>query len=77
VRWRDGSFDTLASNQFATSDLQALLEDDEGSLWVGSHSVGLLRLRDGKFASAGEFEGLRGNLTWTMTPRQGGGLWVG
>ena len=77
VRWRNGNFDTLATNLFATSDLQSVVEDEEGSLWIGSHSVGLLRLRDGKFASAGESEGLRGNLTWTMTPRQAGGLWVG
>jgi len=77
VRWRNGKFDRLTSNQFATSDLQSVLEDEEGSLWVGSHSVGLLRLRDGKFASAGESEGLRGNLTWTMVPRQAGGLWIG
>jgi signal transduction histidine kinase/ligand-binding sensor domain-containing protein/CheY-like chemotaxis protein/HPt (histidine-containing phosphotransfer) domain-containing protein len=77
VRWRDGQFSTLAGNLFATSDLRSLLEDNEGSLWVGTYGVGLLRLRDPKFASAGEPEGLQGNLTWTVTPRSGGGVWVG
>src|SRR5277367_6836989 len=55
----------------------AIREDDEGSLWIGSHGSGLLRLRDGKFASAGEPEGLQGNLTWTIAERSRGGLWVG
>ncbi len=77
VRWHDGKFTALASNQFANSDVRALLEDDEGSLWVGSYGVGLLRLHDAKFASAGEPEGLQGNLTWSITPRKSGGVWVG
>jgi len=77
VRWRNGEFSTLNSTLFATSDLRSLLEDDEGSLWVGTYGVGLVRLRDPKFASAGEPEGLQGNLTWTITPRSGGGVWVG
>jgi signal transduction histidine kinase/ligand-binding sensor domain-containing protein/DNA-binding response OmpR family regulator len=77
VRWRNGEFSSLASNLFATSDLRSLLEDNEGSLWVGTYGVGLLRLRDAKFVSAGEPEGLQGNLTWTVTPRSGGGVWVG
>ena len=44
---------------------------------MGSHGAGLLRLRDGKFASAGEPEGLQGTLTWTIAARSTGGLWVG
>jgi len=77
VRWRDGEFAALSSSLFANSDVRALLEDDEGSLWVGSYGVGLLRLHDAKFASAGEPEGLQGNLTWSITPRRSGGVWVG
>ncbi len=77
VRWHDGVFSALSSNLFANSDVRALLEDAEGSLWVGSYGVGLLRLHDAKFATAGEPEGLRGNLTWSITPRKGGGVWVG
>src|SRR5258708_596112 len=53
------------------------LEDDEGSLWVGSGDEGLLRLRNGKFVSAGEPEGLQGNMSWTIIPRRSGGVWVG
>ena len=77
VRWHNGQFDSLNDNQFAASDVLSLLEDDEGSLWVGTAGVGLLRLRDGKFTTAGESEGLQGKVTWSITPRKSGGVWVG
>jgi len=77
VRWSEGKFAKLDTNLFSGGDLRAFYEDDEGSLWIGSTGVGLLRLRDGKFAPFGEPEGLQGNLTWTITPRRLGGLWVG
>jgi ligand-binding sensor domain-containing protein/signal transduction histidine kinase/CheY-like chemotaxis protein/HPt (histidine-containing phosphotransfer) domain-containing protein len=77
VRWRNGEFTPLNSGPFANSDLRSLMEDDEGSLWIGSYGVGLFRLHDGKFLTAGEPEGLQGNLTWVVTPRKAGGVWVG
>ncbi|MDP9088935.1 MAG: response regulator [Pseudomonadota bacterium] len=77
LRWRDGQLAALTNSELAASDLRSLLEDDEGSLWVGSYSAGLLRLRDARFVTAGVPEGLQGNLTWTVTPRRSGGIWVG
>ncbi|HTB86582.1 MAG TPA: two-component regulator propeller domain-containing protein [Steroidobacteraceae bacterium] len=77
VRWRDGELSALTGGLFAVSELLAVLEDNEGSLWVGSSAVGLLRLRDGKFITAGEPEGLQSDMIWTIAPRKGGGLWVG
>jgi signal transduction histidine kinase/ligand-binding sensor domain-containing protein/CheY-like chemotaxis protein/HPt (histidine-containing phosphotransfer) domain-containing protein len=77
IRWRDGIFTRLSTNQFAARELRSLLEDDEGSLWVGSYGEGLLRLRDAKFVSAGVPEGLQNGLTWTVTPRSNGGVWLG
>jgi signal transduction histidine kinase/ligand-binding sensor domain-containing protein/CheY-like chemotaxis protein/HPt (histidine-containing phosphotransfer) domain-containing protein len=77
VRWRNGNLDVLRTNLFESGELGALLEDDEGSLWVGSWGEGLLRLRNGKFVSAGEPEGLQKDVTWTITPRGEGGVWVG
>jgi signal transduction histidine kinase/ligand-binding sensor domain-containing protein/CheY-like chemotaxis protein/HPt (histidine-containing phosphotransfer) domain-containing protein len=77
VRWRNGEFTPLSSGPFANTDLRSLMEDDEGSLWIGSYGVGLFRLHDGKFLTAGEPEGLQGNLTWVVTPRKAGGVWVG
>ncbi len=77
LRWRDGQLAAMTNGELASSDLRSLLEDDEGSLWVGSYSAGLLRLRDARFVTAGVPEGLQGNLTWTVTPRRSGGVWVG
>jgi signal transduction histidine kinase/DNA-binding response OmpR family regulator/streptogramin lyase len=77
IRWHDGVFSRLSTNHFAARELRSLLEDDEGSLWVGSYGEGLLRLRDTKFVLAGVPEGLQNELTWTLTPRSEGGVWVG
>ncbi len=77
VRWRNGEFALLADSRVAHGDADALFEDAEGSLWVGTYGVGLVRLRDAKFVTAGEPEGLQGNLTWTIAPRNRGGVWVG
>jgi len=77
MRWHDGEFSRLASGMFATSEVRALLEDGEGSLWIGTYGHGLMRLHDGKFVTAGELEGLSGDLVWTIVPRRAGGVWVG
>ena len=77
VRWRDGELSALTGGLFGVSELQAIFEDVEGSLWVGSSAVGLLRLRDGRFITTGEPEGLKSDMIWTLAPRKGGGLWVG
>jgi ligand-binding sensor domain-containing protein/signal transduction histidine kinase/CheY-like chemotaxis protein/HPt (histidine-containing phosphotransfer) domain-containing protein len=77
ARWRNGDLSTLTGGLFAVSELPAILEDNEGSLWIGSSAVGLLRLREGKFITTGEPEGLPSDMTWTIAPRRSGGLWVG
>jgi ligand-binding sensor domain-containing protein/signal transduction histidine kinase/CheY-like chemotaxis protein len=77
VRWRNGELSALTGGLFAVSELPAIMEDNEGSVWVGSSAVGLLRLRDGKFITTGEPEGLQSDVTWTIAPRKSGGLWVG
>jgi len=77
VRLRDGVFSAPDANQDLSIDVRSLYEDDEGSLWVGTLGSGLRRLRDGKFVPLGIPEGLQGNVTWSITPRAAGGIWVG
>jgi signal transduction histidine kinase/ligand-binding sensor domain-containing protein/CheY-like chemotaxis protein/HPt (histidine-containing phosphotransfer) domain-containing protein len=77
ARWTNGELVALTGGLFGVSELLAILEDNEGSLWVGSSAVGLLRLRDGKFITSGEPEGLPNDMIWTIAPRKSGGLWVG
>ena len=76
VRLRDGLFSAPDANQDPSIDLPSLYEDDEGSLWVGTLGSGLRRFRDGKFVPIGIPEGLQGNVTWSITPRAAGGIWI-
>ena len=69
--WRlhNGRLDRLELASHAGNDTWALLEDPEGSLWIGVHGGGLLRLRDGKFIPLGADEGLPGTLAWSVHRR--------
>jgi len=55
------------------------VEDHEGSLWVGTYSGGLNRLRDGSFTVFTTQEGLNNNATVTVCEdsREPGVIWVG
>ena len=54
----------------------AVLEDDEGTLWLGSESRGLSRLRPSGFVAFGEADGLEGDRATTLFDAPGGGLLV-
>ncbi len=71
-----GVFSRFTDPRFSESDALSLLQDPEGNVWIGAGS-GLWRLREPKFLTWGESEGLSGRVVWTMTPRGRGGLWVG
>jgi diguanylate cyclase (GGDEF)-like protein len=54
----------------------SLLEDQEGSIWVGLNG-GLLRLREALFSSYTHGDGLSGDFIRTLTEDAKGALWVG
>lgn len=54
----------------------SLLEDAEGSIWVGLNG-GLLRLRETLFSSYSHARGLSGDYVRTLIEDARGGLWVG
>ena len=56
--------------------MRSLLEDADGSLWVGFYGGGLTRLRDGEFTSLSTREGLVHDLTWGIGEGADGSLWV-
>lgn len=60
----------LAGNQ-----VDALAEDREGSLWVGTRS-GLTQISDVKFPIFSEAEGLIGGSVHSVAPSIHGGLWI-
>ncbi len=76
IRESAGDFSRFTNNRFSEGDALALLQDPEGNLWVGTGN-GLWRLREPKFPTWGEPEGLPGRVAWTVAPRGPGGLWVG
>ena len=55
----------------------SLLEDREGSLWVGTHGGGLNRLRDGKLLAYSTREGLSSDAVLTVYEDRAGDVWIG
>ncbi|AKQ70420.1 hypothetical protein A176_007332 [Myxococcus hansupus] len=60
----------------AESAVLSLLEDRNGHLWVGTYS-GLMRLRDGPFATYGIPEGLADEMVSAVLEDRHGTLWLG
>jgi signal transduction histidine kinase/ligand-binding sensor domain-containing protein/CheY-like chemotaxis protein len=61
-----------------TSDISAVLQDREGSIWIGLLGSGLARwLGYNEWQSWGEAEGLSRESTWSVARDRGGRLWVG
>ncbi len=55
----------------------ALAEDLDGSLWVGTHGGGLIRLKDGEWTRYTSREGLLDDRLWELERGRDGGLWIG
>ena len=64
------------ANGLADNEVHSLLEDREGSFWIGSEG-GVSRLVRKDFWSYGEAEGLPDRQVFALAPDGGGGLWVG
>ncbi|MHB8798303.1 MAG: ligand-binding sensor domain-containing diguanylate cyclase [Thermoanaerobaculia bacterium] len=60
----------------ATDFVISLLEDREGNLWLGTRG-GLIRMREGVFATLGAEQGLVGELARTVFQDSSGRIWVG
>lgn len=61
----------------SVAQLNAIFEDREGSLWLGTHAYGVTRLWNGYTRRYSGPEGLRDPLVWSLTPDRHGGIWVG
>src|SRR6185295_18317284 len=55
----------------------SLLEDREGSLWIGTNGAGVSQLRDGAFTVYGAKEGLSRDFAYTALEDRDGSVWVG
>lgn len=56
--------------------VDSLLEDRAGSLWVGTHSAGAVRLRFDEALPLGKPEGLPDDATWNVLETRDGSLWI-
>jgi diguanylate cyclase (GGDEF)-like protein len=54
----------------------ALHEDEEGNLWLGTVSGGLVRFRDGRFVAVQEVHGLPDNTVWAILEDRLGYFWL-
>ena len=57
--------------------IQALAEDERGTLWIGTVSDGLLALDNDRLHAYTSADGLVSNSVTALLPAQGGALWVG
>jgi signal transduction histidine kinase/ligand-binding sensor domain-containing protein/CheY-like chemotaxis protein len=67
-----------AKDGLTSNDISTVMQDREGSIWIGLLGSGLARwLGYNEWESWGESEGLSRESTWSMVRDQNGRLWVG
>lgn len=78
-RLRGGSVVEMVSDEepWAFGSPQDIIEDHEGSLWLGGRLDGLARLWNSWVFRYDKPEGLHNSLVWSVAPDGDGGLWVG
>lgn len=87
-RYRDERFScyyskvsTLAKQRTLQSvslaHIQALIEDREGNIWVGTANEGLSRLKDSQFLNYGADDGLVSDESHVVMGTRDGAIWVG
>ena len=78
TRYADGAFKTLlASERFPASSVIAIIDDEEGALWLGQEAAGILRMRTAeiargladpnyqmKYSAFDKFDGSAGTSRW-------------
>jgi len=58
-------------------NLQSIREDVDGTLWIGTWSQGLQRLKDGRLTTFTTANGLYDDVAWSILEDDAGNLWMG
>jgi ligand-binding sensor domain-containing protein/signal transduction histidine kinase len=71
------TFDSVNTPAIKSNNVQPLLVDRAGALWIGTHAGGLTRYQDGRFAHFSTEDGLSDGYARSLYEDRLGGLWVG
>ena len=78
ARWRQGKVERFpVTDPLAAASILAVFEDHEGDLWVGTETDGLHILRDQRFRTLDEREGLSSSHITAVVEDSVGTLWAG
>ena len=69
-------FSARAPNQLRASEVQGLVEGDEGSLWIATHGGGISRYKDGQFTTYTRKEGLISDYPMSLCRDTEGAIWI-
>ena len=69
-------FNSRTTDQIRHNDVWTLLEDLDGSLWIGTRGGGLTRMKDGVFVNFGKEQGLSDDAIQALWQTPDGSLWI-
>jgi ligand-binding sensor domain-containing protein/signal transduction histidine kinase len=70
-------FDTGNTPEIKSNNVQALLVDRAGALWIGTHGGGVSRYQAGRFSNFSTAEGLSDSHVKSLCEDRAGNLWIG
>lgn len=71
------AFNTENTPEIKSNNVQSLLVDRYGTLWIGTHGGGLSRYKDGKFSHFSTENGLSAPFIKNLFEDSAGNLWIG
>jgi signal transduction histidine kinase/ligand-binding sensor domain-containing protein/CheY-like chemotaxis protein len=71
------TFDDHDKRQLRETEIWALVEGDDASLWIGVFGGGLSRFKDGRFTVYTTREGLINDFVTSLCRDRDGGIWIG
>ena len=70
-------FDSQNTPQIKENNIQALYEDQDANLWIGTDGGGLICFRENKFTCYTTADGLADNIVEAICQDHSGSLWIG